>query len=647
MDNRQKIVIIMSLIIFPIFLIAQWSDDPTANTIVSSLEGDQAVPKLAVTENGDTFMGWMSNNNGNYDVRIQRYNVCGEMQWEQNGILVSNHPQDSWITDWDMQADNSGNAILAFNDIRSGNWDIYTYKISPSGEFLWGSNGIQISYGAGMDVAPRIIATSENNVIVAWSAADDGEIRIQKILEDGAIAWEDDYIISGNNSYTWPQLLPIENDAVLVKYFEDSGPVWAPDRYVYAKKLDADGLDVWNNDAVITDAGGISAWNQIFSIISDNTNGFYIAWHEDRDGDQNANIYYQHVYEDGSVQFEDGQEIVVDYNFEHYYPYLALDNATSNIYASWTKMDMDQNMRGISSQMLDSDGNRLWGDVGVSVLELGSNDPMVGFASILQDNLVSLFSNNSDIVAYRLGSDGNFVWDDAFTYLSTNSVNPFDLSAVQLFDYSVVAFWREDTGLYAQNVNIDGSLGEFENTLDAPENIQVDAESGLVTWDAPDENFPDSYNIYLDEQLIANVGNDVFQYLLEDLIYGEYYLAGVAARYGEELSDVITFGFTYEGVTADDALVLDFNLRNYPNPFNPTTTISFSTKENFTNAKINIYNSKGQKVKTLLNDQMPAGEHKIVWNGDDNLGNPVSTGLYYYRLSTDDNTEIKKMMLLK
>lgn len=86
---------------------------------------------------------------------------------------------------------------------------------------------------------------------------------------------------------------------------------------------------------------------------------------------------------------------------------------------------------------------------------------------------------------------------------------------------------------------------------------------------------------------------------------------------------------------------------NYPNPFNPTTTISFSTTENTKNTELSIYNLKGQKVKQLLSDQLPAGQHSVVWNGTDESGTEVASGLYFYKMKAGKYTNIKKMLLLK
>ncbi|MCK5052305.1 MAG: T9SS type A sorting domain-containing protein [Candidatus Cloacimonetes bacterium] len=85
----------------------------------------------------------------------------------------------------------------------------------------------------------------------------------------------------------------------------------------------------------------------------------------------------------------------------------------------------------------------------------------------------------------------------------------------------------------------------------------------------------------------------------------------------------------------------------YPNPFNPSTTISFSVHKEST-IELSIFNIKGQKIKSLLSDQISAGEHSIIWKGNDDKGESVSSGVYLYKLIVNDKTEaVKKCLLLK
>lgn len=86
--------------------------------------------------------------------------------------------------------------------------------------------------------------------------------------------------------------------------------------------------------------------------------------------------------------------------------------------------------------------------------------------------------------------------------------------------------------------------------------------------------------------------------------------------------------------------------QNHPNPFNPNTTISFSLPA-AEHVKLDIYNVNGQVVRTLIDRNMPDGTHTVEWDSTDETGNPVASGIYFYRLSAGDKSLTKKMSLVK
>ncbi|MBU1101488.1 MAG: T9SS type A sorting domain-containing protein [Bacteroidetes bacterium] len=101
------------------------------------------------------------------------------------------------------------------------------------------------------------------------------------------------------------------------------------------------------------------------------------------------------------------------------------------------------------------------------------------------------------------------------------------------------------------------------------------------------------------------------------------------------------------GVDDEEKIPTQFTLnQNYPNPFNPSTVISFTLPKN-SNVDLTIYNINGEVVRSLVNENMFAGTHKVTWNGDDNAGAKVSSGVYFYLLRSGDFTASRKMILLK
>ncbi|MBN1542821.1 T9SS type A sorting domain-containing protein [candidate division KSB1 bacterium] len=85
--------------------------------------------------------------------------------------------------------------------------------------------------------------------------------------------------------------------------------------------------------------------------------------------------------------------------------------------------------------------------------------------------------------------------------------------------------------------------------------------------------------------------------------------------------------------------------QNFPNPFNPETRIKYKVKETG-RVQITIFNTRGQEVRTLVDENLEAGSYERIWDGRDDNQNPVSSGLYFYRMQAGDYTKIQKMQLL-
>ncbi len=108
--------------------------------------------------------------------------------------------------------------------------------------------------------------------------------------------------------------------------------------------------------------------------------------------------------------------------------------------------------------------------------------------------------------------------------------------------------------------------------------------------------------------------------------------------------------------TIDESIIADIDdekvpqgyqlYQNYPNPFNPETKIRFQLPEN-QRVRINIYNLLGQKVKTLVNQPYSQGLHTVQWNGDNDFGEQVASGIYIYRLRSEKFTKSYKCILLR
>jgi len=114
------------------------------------------------------------------------------------------------------------------------------------------------------------------------------------------------------------------------------------------------------------------------------------------------------------------------------------------------------------------------------------------------------------------------------------------------------------------------------------------------------------------------------------------------------------FIFLLDDVTVEATPLADPNVPvlatelqgNYPNPFNPETTIRYSVKET-SPVTIEVYNLKGQLIRTLVNEVKTAGNYSVVWNGRDSHNQPVSSGVYFYKMNAGKYSSTKKMIMMK
>ena len=156
--------------------------------------------------------------------------------------------------------------------------------------------------------------------------------------------------------------------------------------------------------------------------------------------------------------------------------------------------------------------------------------------------------------------------------------------------------------------------------------------------------------------IVADLSGETVESNQQDLVKIPYSFNGeITEVSGISLSNIYVSGpkgkiadVSSRSVSADVKLVPGvFALhQNYPNPFNPKTEIRFDLPE-ATVVDISIYNLMGQKVKTLANKEVSPGYHVMQWDGTNDRGGMVSTGMYFYTLNTEKFHAMRKMLFLK
>ena len=128
--------------------------------------------------------------------------------------------------------------------------------------------------------------------------------------------------------------------------------------------------------------------------------------------------------------------------------------------------------------------------------------------------------------------------------------------------------------------------------------------------------------------------------------FPEFDLAGNSRTFNDSV-DIGAFEWNGVGTENYELQITNYELSNYPNPFNPSTTISFETTNLHENSRIEIYNLKGRKIKKLEVRNLKLGINNVEWDGTDQNNKPVSSGIYFYKLRVGDFHQVKKMILMK
>ena len=267
------------------------------------------------------------------------------------------------------------------------------------------------------------------------------------------------------------------------------------------------------------------------------------------------------------------------------------------------------------------------------------------------------------------------------------TTEPFDstnlITGITQLSYSLVSdlnpgteyHWRvqlvsssKGTSLWSdQNVNGGATFTSYAPTgslaspiIGSPKyGSEIDVESPTLSWYVPtDKSKTQNYRVEISKK--ADMSNPIIEIDnlkeshtdLSKLNTSTYFWRVQAKDDSGKFSNYsTTASFKVEAVTnaneENKVIPSKFEvLQNYPNPFNPTTTIKYSLPSS-SKVTIKIYNVLGQEVKTLVNNFQAAGNHRVTWNGDDNLGKRVSSGAYIYRVTAGSNMSTKKLILLK
>ena len=464
---------------------AQWSSDPNLNLALSDISGaDQVQPKLVPLPNNSWYVSWFNNNPNDalprgYDTYLQSLNASGFEQFPHDGIQVAKLTNSS-TEDYGLDVDPQGNALLAFLDTREGaNQQVTAAKISPGGQALWGTHGVQLTVGNPSAHQPKIAATSDGGAVVAWVAAPSTAcVVLQKLDANGRPMWPVRRsssspgltLCEAGANFLLADLHASDHGSVIVSWVRYTG--FFSNRLLYANKVSASGQLLWGAGHVKVFDGGSLQTGNFPAFLSDGSGGAVFSWYSNSPSLQ---CYVQHILANGTESFpHNGVVASTNSSQIRVSPAASYRPSTQEIFLFWEEENSLQSMSGVYGQKFDSTGARQWGDSGLVIVALQSNAELFARTVQIGDGAFLFWVDQSvtqqgTIQGIRLDNAGRSVCRQfAVSSVLAQKAGPWAgiarsrLTAIAFQDYR-----SGNSDIYIQNVNPDCTLG-IEDRMFAP-----------------------------------------------------------------------------------------------------------------------------------------------------------------------------------
>lgn len=443
---------------------AQWSDDPSVNTTVRDAVSAAATPLSSEAPDGGTYICWFESAPTNYVLKMQLLDADGVAQWDAEGVIVSDEPQNSALFRYDLATDNDGNAVVAFQDERNGALHIVAYKVGVNGTVLWNTPVPDSSEEQGL--SPSIGVLADNSLMIAWNASAGSErwVAYRPVTEDGGVTFAEPGRIGGSGTKcTRPKVIANADGGFTIQYVNEAGNFPGVTSTMYAQRFDAIGTAMWTEPVQVSTR--TITFFYFPDPFSDGANGFYLAFNTGNPQSASmTDVYMQRIAADGTPWSAEGTRAMDGTSTHRLTGGSALISATDGLMVLVQVLNGSQSQSGVSVQRFTGSGERLLGANGAEVQTVSdAYHAPIGLAATTNGAILIYKSGGfgaEHIGANRVLLDGSALWPTSTVLCDVNS-NKGNGWVSTLRDEHVVVVWLDDrtnNGVFAQRVNSNGEL---------------------------------------------------------------------------------------------------------------------------------------------------------------------------------------------
>ncbi|MFA5034792.1 MAG: hypothetical protein WC500_03320 [Candidatus Margulisiibacteriota bacterium] len=433
-----------------------------------SSPNNQENPVLIASKN-KFIVAWNDLRHNNKDIYVQKFESNGMSLWEKDGVAVTNNqsPQENPR----LAQDPNGGAVIVWTDSRGEENNIYSQRIGADGQPLWKENGIAISPGPVRQENPQITLLSTLDWVVIWEDARKGQPLLfgQKINSAGRPLWGSEGLkLSDSRGAQGKAAVSVTSANQVIVAYQDRQK---GNFDIYAQSLSADGTPLWGaSGSIVCNIPGLVA-HQNAAAINNGQDETILVWEDGRNG--YLNIYAQKITKTGQLAWGKEGLPVAKLPAEQTLPQLVPDGQGGALIV-WED-NRNPNFTRVYAQRLSANGRLLWGNTGLSLTRLNSQQkgPIVvadkegGAFCVWEDERNPL--NLKDIYAQRLSADGELLWDKNGTAVCVDNGDQFEPTAVADGHSGIIISWADsrrgdrNPDIYAQRLAGSGDRLWKEN----------------------------------------------------------------------------------------------------------------------------------------------------------------------------------------